>query len=96
MVKSRTAARVISSLFNFTMNDRYVFRNNENHWKALGKYYCLCVPQTFISVVCLTALVNALKIGAPTLATLVKVALELVLFVISYFIQKKWVFKKNT
>ena len=92
---AQTAARVVSSLFNFTMNDRYVFRNTEHHWKALGRYYCLCIPQTFISVVCLTALVSALKIGAPALATLVKVVLELVLFVISYFIQKKWVFNKN-
>ena len=89
---SQISARVLSSLFNFTMNDRYVFRNGENHWKAFLKYYCLCIPQTLISVVCLTALVAGLKIGHPALATLVKIILELILFVISYYIQKKWVF----
>ncbi len=89
---SQLFARVVSSLFNFTMNDRFVFRNNEDHWAALGRYYCLCVPQTLISTVCLTSLVNALRIQAPLLATLVKIVIELVLFVISYFIQKKWVF----
>lgn len=89
---SQISARVLSSLFNFTMNDRYVFRNGENHWKAFLKYYCLCIPQTLISVVCLTALVAGLKIGHPALATLVKIVVELILFVISYFIQKKWVF----
>ena len=92
---AQVSARVLSSLFNFGMNDRYVFRNTDNHWKAMGKYYCLCVPQTFISTVCLTALVNSLKITAPTVATLVKIVIELLLFIISYFIQKKWVFKKK-
>ena len=93
---SQISARVLSSLFNFTMNDRYVFRNGENHWKAFLKYYCLCIPQTLISVVCLTALVAGLKIGHPVLATLVKIVIELILFVISYYIQKKWVFSDKT
>ena len=89
---SQVSARALSSLFNFTMNDRYVFQNGENHWKAFLKYYCLCIPQTLISVVSLTALVAGLKIGHPVLATLVKIVIELILFVISYYIQKKWVF----
>ena len=93
---SQVSARALSSLFNFTMNDRYVFRNGENHWKAFLKYYCLCIPQTLISVVCLTALVAALKIGHPVLATQVKIVIELILFVISYYIQKKWVFSDKT
>ena len=91
---AQTAARALSSLFNFTMNDRYVFQNTRNHGEAFVKYYCLCIPQTFISVVCLTALVRALSIATPTLATLVKILLELLLFIVSYFIQKKWVFRK--
>ena len=89
---SQVSARVLSSLFNFTMNDRYVFRRGGNHWKALGKYYCLCIPQTLISVVLLSSLVAALEIASPTLAVTVKILIELLLFVISYFIQKKWVF----
>ena len=93
---SQVSARALSSLFNFTMNDRYVFRNGENHWKAFLQYYCLCIPQTLISVVCLTALVAGLKIGHPVLATLVKIVIELILFVISYYIQKKWVFSDKT
>ena len=88
-------ARVLSSFFNFNMNDLYVFRSKENYWKAMGKYYCLCIPQTFVSVVCLTALISALNITVPFIATCVKVLLELVLFTISYFIQNKWVFNKK-
>ena len=88
-------ARVLSSLFNFTLNDRFVFQNKSDHGKAFIKYYCLCIPQTLISMVCLTALVNRLEIASPNLATFVKILVETALFFISYFIQKKWVFKKN-
>ncbi|MCR5575954.1 MAG: bifunctional glycosyltransferase family 2/GtrA family protein [Oscillospiraceae bacterium] len=90
---AQVCARVVSSLFNFTVNDRFVFLTNENHWASLGKYYCLCVPQTLVSTVCLTSLVNALDIVHPVLATAVKIVIELILFVISYFIQKNWVFR---
>lgn len=92
---SQAIARVLSSLFNFTLNDRWVFRNKAEHGKAFVKYYCLCIPQTLLSMVCLTALVEALKIGSPGLATFVKILVETLLFFISYFIQKKWVFKKK-
>ena len=88
-------ARLASSLFNFTLNDRWVFENKRDHWKAFVKYYCLCIPQTLISMVCLTALVSWLKIASPWLATFVKIAVETALFFLSYFIQKKWVFKKK-
>ncbi len=89
------AARVCSSVFNFNLNHRFVFQSTENYWKAFAKYYCLCVPQTLISVGCVTALVAALGISAPTLATCVKMVIELILFCISYFIQKKWVFRRG-
>ena len=88
-------ARMLSSVFNFNMNKLYVFRSRENYWKAMAKYYSLCVPQTFVTVVCLTALIAGLHISVPVIATLVKLLLELVIFVISYFIQNKWVFKKK-
>ena len=87
-------ARALSSLFNFTLNDRWVFQNKVDHGKALVKYYCLCIPQTLISMVCLTALVQRLEIASPDLATFIKILVETALFFISYFIQKKWVFRK--
>lgn len=92
---SQTAARVLSSLFNFNMNNRYVFRSKEGYWRAFGKYYCVCVPQTLISLGLLTALVHLLELSSPLLAAGVKILVETALFIISYYIQKKWVFKKN-
>ena len=89
---SQILARIVSSLFNFNMNDRFVFRNKENHLEAMGRYYALCVPQTLISTVCLTGLVEAMNIRVPIIAVLFKILIELILFVVSYYIQKKWVF----
>ena len=91
---AQVIARVLSSLFNFHMNKFFAFRSREPYWSALGKYYCVCVPQTLISVLALTSLVAALSIASPILATGVKVLIEVVLFCLSYLIQKKWVFKK--
>ena len=39
------AARVISSFFNFNLNNRLVFQNSGSYGKALLRYYCLAVPQ---------------------------------------------------
>ena len=92
-VRSQVLARALSSFFNFNMNTFYVFRSKENYWKAMLKYYCLCLVQTFVSVVCLTALISALSITLPVIATAVKVLLELLIMLLSYYIQNKWVFK---
>ena len=88
-------SRVASSVFNFNMNALYVFRSKENYWRSMFKYYCLCIPQTFVSVVCLTALISLLSISLPLLATGVKVILELIIMLLSYYIQKRWVFKSK-
>ncbi len=89
------AARVCSSLLNFNLNNFYVFRSRENYWKAFGKYYCLCLPQTLISIALVSALIGAFSLRAPVAAACVKILIEVVLFFISYFIQKKWVFCKK-
>ena len=86
-------ARALSSFYNFNMN-RLVFRSRGSYGREVLKYYCLCIPQTLISMVCLTALVRALEISSPGFATFVKILVETALFFISYFIQKFWVFKK--
>ena len=92
-VAAQVTARVLSSVFNFNMNRSFVFRSRDNYWRDMLQYYCVCVPQTVISVVLLGSLVERLSISAPAAATCVKIAVDLVLFTISYFIQKMWVFK---
>ena len=86
------AARVISSFFNFNLNNRLVFRNTGSYGKALFRYYCLAVPQLAASTLLLTLLVQLLKIETTHGATGVKIVVDGCLFVASYFIQKFWVF----
>ena len=85
-------ARIVSSFFNFNMNRSYVFGKKGDYFREMLRYYCLCIPQTAISVVALHLVVENLSISAPGLAVLFKIIIELILFIISYFIQKKWVF----
>ena len=92
---AQVTARILSSVFNFNMNRSFVFKSKDRYWKDMLEYYCVCVPQTVVSVVLLGMLVNRMSISAPGIATCVKVAVDLLLFVISYFIQKKWVFKES-
>lgn len=90
------AARALSSFFNFNVNNFIVFRHGSvGYGRALAKYYCLCLPQLIASELLLHG-VNALfGIEDDLLQTVAKVAVDAVLFVISYFIQNKWVFSKK-
>lgn len=93
---AQIAARVLSSFFNFNCNHFLVFRSTENYGKALGKYYCLCIPQAAVSVLLLDIGIANLSIPSTVLQTALKIAIETVLFAVSYVIQNRWVFRKNT
>lgn len=83
-------ARLISSLFNYTLNRRTVFHANGRHSASLTRYYLLCFAQLALSALGVTAL-HALTRLDPSL---VKLAVDTFLFFISYRIQARWVFRK--
>lgn len=85
-------ARVFSSFFNFNANRSFVFRSEGSYGKALLRYYCLAAPVMLCSAGLLTLADRLLGITAPLLSTLVKIVIDTLLFLISYFVQKKWVF----
>ena len=89
------AARVFSSFFNFNVNNRLVFKSEEPYGKTLLRYYSLAVPQALASTFLLTLFVNLLHIESPIGSTMVKIVGDGVLFVLSFFIQKFWVFSSN-
>lgn len=90
------AARVLSSFYNFNINNYVVFRHgNENYVGSLIKYYCVCVPQLLVSELLLSGAIALFGIENDIVQTIVKVIVDGVLFVLSYFIQNKWVFSKN-
>ena len=89
------AARVLSSFFNFNVNNRLVFHSELPYGKALLRYYCLAIPQLAASTLLLTLFVHLLRVESAGGSTVVKIAVDAVLFVASFFIQKFWVFSQR-
>ncbi len=90
-------ARVISSLCNFFMNKKLVFKTNVDTKKAMLRYYALALPQMAAQVL-LTQGVYALfsiSDSAAGLRTLIYAVVMTVLYFLSYMIQQRWVFAPN-
>ena len=86
-------ARVISSLLNFFLNKKLVFKTNADTGKTLLRYYCLAVPQMLLQIL-LTDGAYVLFHVKPTgvLHTLIYVVVMILLYIIGYMIQQRWVF----
>lgn len=87
-------ARVISSLLNFFMNKKLVFKTHVDTKKAMLRYYCLALPQMGVQVLLTQGVYYLLHISdrANTLRTFVYAIVMVVLYFISYVIQQRWVF----
>ena len=92
---SNVLARVVSSLFNFLLNYRVVFGSTQPYGKAMLRYYLLAVPQLAVSTLLVTVFTRLLHVDSAGAATAVKIVVDGCLFVISFFIQKYWVFRKK-
>ncbi len=88
-------ARIFSSLFNYSFNKKIVFGSKGSNMSTLLKYYALCIPQMLISAGLVYCISNLLFLSNVFLVTLIKVLVDVILFVCSYVIQKKWVFKSK-
>ena len=86
-------ARAISSFVNFNINKRFVFSNGGKYGSTIARYYILCVLQLCVSAGLVWLLGKAFTSSASWLLTLLKAAVDTVLFFISYRIQRAWVFK---
>ena len=88
------SARVISSLLNFFMNQKLVFKTNADTGKAMLKYYALAIPQMAAQVLLTQGVYALLNISdtATGLRTLWYAIVMTVLYFLSYVIQQRWVF----
>lgn len=87
-------ARVISSLFNFFVNRKVVFKSSASVGKTMLKYYILCVCQLGVGMGIVYLLSE--KLGTSGwLTTLLKIGVEACLFILSFQIQKRWVFASD-
>lgn len=88
---SNICARVISSIFNFSMNKKFVFKNKEGIVKTAAKYFLLAAlilaANTIMLELCVKYLIHNKYIS--------KILIEVLLFFISWAAQKSFVFRKR-
>ena len=86
---SYALARVVSSQVNYHLNKHTVFSGRGGKY-SMVKYYALVVIQGLIGA----GLVQFLPTVLPVSAAVIKIPVDLVLFGLSYFIQRDFVFDK--
>ncbi|MBR1930184.1 MAG: bifunctional glycosyltransferase family 2/GtrA family protein [Lachnospiraceae bacterium] len=88
VVVSTVGARICSSLFNCMMNMKVVFESRENLRMILIKYYALVAVQ----MLCSALLVYLGTMALPIHRVVIKVCVDSLLFLASYYIQKNYVY----
>lgn len=88
---SNVLARMISSSANFYMNRNYVFKSKDSMLKTAIKYFSLVIGILALNTVLLTFLVEYV-IGNQLVA---KVLIEIILFFVSWWVQKIVVFPRT-
>ena len=87
-------ARIVSSLVNYGINAKHVFK--EDATKAtFVKYYMLAAVQLIISATLVFVVERVLQISSPLLSTVAKAVIDTILFFFSFRIQHKWVFNNK-
>ena len=86
---SSTLARILSSLFNFTMNRKAVFKSDAPLGITMARYYILWACQLLTSIGSVFLLNKATGIKP----TYIKPLVDFLLYFVSFRIQQAWVFK---
>ena len=87
---STISARICSSLFNYTVNKKIVFKSRRGV-ETLVMYYSLCAIQT----ACSAALVNLIGLGGVIPVQVAKIIVDTLLFLVSFRIQKRFIFRQG-
>ena len=87
IIVSTILARILSSLFNYIITSRVVFKK----WNRLSiiKYYVLVVTQMFVSAISVYGL-NFIFINIED--TYIKICVDVIIFIVNYIVQKKLIF----
>ncbi len=87
------AARICSSFFNYCFNRGAVFKDSGSAKKSAVRYYILAFCQLCASAALVTLICRGFSVEGLA-KTGVKFAVDMLLFLISFFVQREWVFKK--
>ena len=85
---STILARIVSSLYNYLINSKLVFKKINKY--SLFKYFFLVIIMMFVSGLTVDYLVELIKWNA----TLVKIIVDAIIFVINFIVQREFIFKK--
>lgn len=88
VVIATVIARIISSLFNYFVNRKVVFHSKAR--RSLSKYFSLVVLQMATSALLVYLLFLLFRQGE----VILKIIVDSFLFFVSYYVQKRWIFKK--
>lgn len=81
-------ARILSSLYNYLLNSRFVFCKYDK--KSIYKYYALVIIQMIVSATSVYLLNIIFK---NINDTIIKTCVDIVIFIVNYIVQKKVIFK---
>lgn len=91
-------ARLVSSLLNFALNRSLVFRFTGRSMQALARYYILVIVQYLAQLGLTQGLFRLLHIQheySTVRHTVIYIIVMMALFVASYVIQRRWVFRRK-
>lgn len=89
-------ARVLSAAANFSMNRSLVFESRAGTARTFLRYTCLAVPIMLASWLLVYLLSSVLSIQSALLRTVIKVPVDTVLFLVSFRVQRQWVFEDKS
>ena len=91
-------ARILSSLFNFFINKKVVFQNKDCIGKSLLRYYCLAIPILLLQLGLTHGayLLFGIEDHQTLLRTVIYVAVMTVLYIVSFMLQQRWVFRTTS
>ena len=88
IVLATIMARIFSSVYNFTINAKVVFKNRGK--SSIIKYFVLVGVQMFVSAFAVSFICNTIYANA----TFMKIVVDAIIFILNFIIQREWVFKK--
>ena len=84
-------ARLLSGVFNFTVNRKFVFDDKSSAKKSFPRYLAVF----FLNMLLSAALTSSLHLWFGWSDNLIKIPVDILLFFMSYTLQQRWVFSRG-
>ena len=88
IIVSTVCARIVSSLYNYLLNRKFVFEKHDSK-SFIIKYYILVIIQMGISRLSVALLS---QVFSSKIIVLLKIIVDILIFIANYYIQREWVF----